>query len=228
MKRIALCIAFCIVCASAEAQEHHFDLGYRYLYAPAWDRMVQTYTFSRPFLDDTQPLLQHGFGAGYARTFSSERRIRSGVAMGYDRFISQAEATGLESRIRLHQLRISYTVRFLQKKLESPWQLEAGVGMIGHHLSRLVNDAPIADEEQRPRSLSVGADVNVLVGRRFTWGAERWIVPYVALNVAPYVYQPTAEVVLNQTRGLVAGNGTFLLLVQAGMRLTLGPSSAVE
>jgi hypothetical protein len=222
MKRILLIGACCLASLWGTAQEHHFDLGYRYLYAPAWDRMVRTYNLSRPFLDAQQALLQHGIGVGYARSFAGERRIRSGVAIGYDRFISHAEATGLESRIRLHQLRIAYTARILPKDLESPWQLEAGVGLFGNHLSRLVNNAPIADEELRPRSLGLGADLNLLVGRRFPWGEHRWVVPYIALHMAPYVHQPTAEVVLNQTRGLVAGNGTFMLMASAGLRLQLG------
>jgi hypothetical protein len=40
--------------------------------------------------------------------------------------------------------------------------------------------------------------------------------------MAPYVFQPTAEAVLNQTRGLVAGNGTFMLMASAGLRLRIG------
>lgn len=222
MKRPLFTMAFALMACATAAQEHHFATGYRYLLAPNWDRMVRTYNFSRPFLDEAQPLLQLGFGIGYARFFKGERRIRSGVAVGYDRFISYADATGLESRIRLHQLRIAYTARILPKDLESPWQLEAGVGLFGNHLSRLVNNAPIADEELRPRSLGLGAELNLLVGRRFPWGEHRWLVPYIALHMAPYVHQPTAEMVLNQTRGLVAGNGTFMLMASAGLRLQFG------
>jgi hypothetical protein len=219
---------YSFVVALAYGQEHSVDLGYRYLYAPALDRMVQTYNFARPFLDEPQPLLQPGIGAGYARTFSGAKRLRSGIAFAYGRFISQADATGLESRLRLHQLRLAYTVRILSKDLEGEWHWEAGVGVVGQHLSRLVNEVPIADEELRPRSLGIGADVHVLVGRRLPWGDARWMVPYIAVNVAPYVHQPTAEVVINQTRGAVAGDGTFLLMATAGVRLTLGSSAAAQ
>lgn len=225
MKRLALVALFGFTCALTHAQEHSFSLGYRYLYAPAWDRMVQTYNFARPFLDEPQPLLQDGIGLGFTRTFVGTRRIRSGIALGYGRFVSQAEATGLESRIRLHQLRIAYTARWVPKDPESLWQLETGVGLFGNHLSRLVNDAPIADEELRPRSMGIGADIQLLVGRRFAWGASRWIVPYLAVNIAPYVHQPTAEVIINQTRGLVAGNGTFMLTGSVGLRLQLGKAA---
>jgi hypothetical protein len=225
MKRLAT-LLLCLVPVIAPAQEHGFDLGYRYLFAPRWDRMVQTYNFARPFIDELQPLLQHGMGIGYARSFSGSKRLRSGIALGYARFISHAEATGLESRIRLHQLRLACTARILPKDLESPWQVEAGVGIIGHHLSRLVNGALFEDEDLRPRSLGIGADLQLLVGRRFAWGDARWMVPYVAVNVAPYVLQPTAEVVINQTRGLVAGDGTFLLMGSAGVRVMVGRAAA--
>jgi hypothetical protein len=222
MKRLSLLALLGFAPLLGHAQEHSFHLGYRYLFAPQWDRMVQTYNFSRPFLDAHQGLLQHGIGGGYARTFTGESRIRYGVTIGYDRFISQADATGLESRIRLHQLRIAYTARILPKDLESPWLLEAGVGLVGSHLSRLVNNAPIEDEDLKPRSMGIGADLNVLVGRGLPWGDQRWVVPYIAVHMAPYVFQPTAEVVLNQTRGLVAGNGTFMLMASAGLRLRIG------
>lgn len=224
MRPIAVLVLWCITPLATTAQEHHVDLGYRHLYASQWDRMVQTYNAGRPFLDELQPVLQHGIGMGYATFFTGESRLRSGVAIGYDRFISHAEATGLESRIRLHQLRIAYTLRILPKALESPWQVEAGVGLFGNHLLRLVNEAPIEDEDLRPRSLGIGADLNVLLGRRLPWGEARWIVPYLSANVAPYVYQPTAEVVLNQTRGLVAGDGTFMLVIGAGVKVVWGVS----
>lgn len=221
MRPIALLLLGCIVPLLANAQEHHVDVGYRYLYAPRWDRMVQTYNVSRPFLDELQPLLQHGVGMGYAYFFPGERRLRSGLSIGYDRFISHADASGLESRIRLHQLRVGYTARILPKDKESPWQVEAGVVLFGNHLSRLVNNAPIEDEELRPRSLGFGADVNVLVGRRVAIGEHRWLMPYIRIGVAPYVYQPSAEPVLNQTHGLVAGDGTFMLTAGAGVQVIL-------
>ncbi|MFN3875555.1 MAG: hypothetical protein ACK4L7_06550 [Flavobacteriales bacterium] len=223
----AFTIGCCMLCAAwARGQEQHISLGASWLYAPAWDRMVRTFNFARPFLDADQPLLQWGVGAGCARFFKGDRRIRSGVALEYGRFISQAEATGLESRIRLHQLRIGYAARILPKDRESPWQVEAGAGLFGLHLSRLVNDAPIADEEQRSRSLGIGADLRVLLGRRIRWGEARWIVPFISAHVAPYVHQPTAEAVLNQTRGLVAGDGTFMLLAHVGVRLAFGTKPA--
>ena len=222
MRPIALLVLGCITPLLTHAQEHQVDVGYRYLYAPRWDRIVQTYNVSRPFLDELQPLLQHGIGMGYAYFFPGERRLRSGLSIGYDRFISHADASGLESRIRLHQLRVGYTARILPQDRESPWQVEVGVSVLGNHLSRLVNDATIEDDELRPRSLGIGAHLNVLLGRRFAWGETRWILPYVSANVAPYVYHPTAEVVLNQTQGLVAGDGAFMLMVGAGVKMVWG------
>lgn len=227
-KRVVLITFYSFVVALAYGQEHSVDLGYRHLYAPRWDRMVQTYNFARPFLDEPQPLLQHGIGVGYVHTFAGTERLRSGIALDYARFISHAEATGLESRIRLHQLRIGYTARLLPKDLEGPWQVEAGLGIIGHHLSRLVNDEPLEDVDPLTRSLGIGADIQLLVGRRAAWGDARWMVPYIAVNVAPYVHQPTAEVVINQTRGAVAVDGTFLLMATAGVRLIWGSSAAAQ
>ena len=222
MRPIALLALGCIAPLLTLAQEHHVDVGYRYLFAPRWDRMVQTYNVSRPFLDELQPLLQHGIGMGYACFFPGERRFRSGLSIGYDRFISHADASGLKSRIRLHQLRVGYTARILPQDRESPWQVEVGASVLGNHLSRQVNDAPIEDDELRQRSLGIGADLNAQLGRRFPWGGTRLIMPYVAAHIAPYVYQPTAEVVLNQTRGLVAGDGTFMLMIGAGVKVVWG------
>jgi hypothetical protein len=227
MRPVALLVLGCIAPLLTHAQEHHVDVGYRYLYAPRWDRMVQTYNVSRPFLDELQPLLQHGIGMGYAYFFSGERRLRSGLSIGYDRFISHADASGLESRIRLHQLRIGYTARILPQERERPWQVEVGASVLGNHLSRLVNDASIEDEELRPRSLGLGAEVNVLVGRRMAIGDHRWLMPYIRVGIAPYVHQPSAEPVLNQTRGLVAGDGTFMLTVGAGVQVILHHTRAL-
>jgi hypothetical protein len=51
------------------------------------------------------------------------------------------------------------------------------------------------------------------------WGTHRWLMPYIRVGIAPYVHQPSAEPVLNQTRGLVAGDGSFMLMIGLGVKV---------
>ena len=42
---------------STKAQEFRTDVSYKYMFSNKWDKAIQTYNFSRPFIETKQPLL---------------------------------------------------------------------------------------------------------------------------------------------------------------------------
>ena len=80
--RLAFLITLVFLSSWTKAQKMDWDVSYAYLYAKAWDNNVQTYNFSRPFLENPQPLLQHGLGSSFTYIFNNERKIQHGIAYG--------------------------------------------------------------------------------------------------------------------------------------------------
>ena len=59
----------------ASAQEFKADVSYKYMYSNQWDKTIQTYNFSRPFLKENQPLLMNGLNTSVSYIFKNEKRI---------------------------------------------------------------------------------------------------------------------------------------------------------
>ena len=58
-----------------QAQKIEADLSYKYIFASNWDKAIQTYNFSRPFLTEKQPLFMHGINGSVAYIFKSENKF---------------------------------------------------------------------------------------------------------------------------------------------------------
>ena len=78
------------------AQEWNLSGAYQYIYSPEWDKAIQRYNFSRPFLDEVQPLLVHGTFLETSYFFKNEKRIQSGIKIDYGFTRSSAENPELD------------------------------------------------------------------------------------------------------------------------------------
>ena len=79
------------------AQEFRTDISYKYIFANKWDKAIQTYNFSRPFLEKKQPLLMHGLNASVSYIFKSSIRLKHGINISYTYFKSTAENENLKN-----------------------------------------------------------------------------------------------------------------------------------
>ena len=92
------------------AQEFKIDVSYNYLYSKQWDKAIQTYNFSRPFIAEKQPLLIHGLNSSLSYIFKSTKNLRHGINVSYSYFRSSAENENLENILKLHFLNLGYVL----------------------------------------------------------------------------------------------------------------------
>lgn len=196
------------------AQTFRADISYQYMTAPTWDAAVQTYNFSRPFLTEQQPLFASGVGAALGYGFASSRPWQHGIQLGYAYFRSASENVDFENVLNLHFLQLGYLLRY--QKSGGPYA-EMMVSARGSLLVRHINGEPLeADEEARP-ALGVGAEMTLRVGYPIALGDGKYLSPFVALGYSPYLYGPDVEPAINQTKRLVGGDWTRLLVAQVGL-----------
>ena len=84
------------------AQELKLDLSYKYIYSKQWDRAIQTYNFSRPFLTKKQPLLMNGLNTSLSYVFKNEKHFKHGINLSYSYFRSSAENENFNNSLNLH------------------------------------------------------------------------------------------------------------------------------
>ena len=53
--RTLFLLLFLFLFIDAQSQQIEVDLSYKYIFANNWDKAIQTYNFSRPFLTEKQP-----------------------------------------------------------------------------------------------------------------------------------------------------------------------------
>ena len=77
--RTLFLLLFLFLFIDAQSQEIEVDLSYKYMFANNWDKAIQTYNFSRPFLTEKQPLFIHGINGSvsyiFAETFEWEQGL---------------------------------------------------------------------------------------------------------------------------------------------------------
>jgi hypothetical protein len=77
--RTLFLLLFLFLLIDAQSQEIETDLSYKYMFASNWDKAIQTYNFSRPFLTEKQPLFMHGINGSISYIFKSENKFKQGL-----------------------------------------------------------------------------------------------------------------------------------------------------
>ena len=220
----------CVLCALmtiqlASAQEWNVELGYQYLYANQWDKAVQTYNFSRPFIATKQPLLAHGSYFGGQYYFASQKKIHAGLKLNHSYYRSMAENPGLTATLRLQLLELGYVLRYEAPDKSNKFYFDLALSAITSHMTRSVNEEGLMIDEQRLRAWGIGGKLDLVAGYNLSSQKRYTLSPFAGLGYVPYFWSPQTEAVINQTRTLSGKENTSMLTWKIGMRMRLTKNS---
>lgn len=202
---------------SASAQEWKIELSYKYMYAKEWDKAIQEYNYSRPFLTEKQPLLIHGANASGSYIFKSEKHIKHGINLAYSYFRSAAENEYLDNTLHLHGLNLGYILQYENPEKSKGLYIDLIIAATSSALLRNVNGEPFVYDDSQSKAFGIGGDLSCKLGYRMALGGQSSLSPFVLAGYTPYMYSPNTEAVINETKGLVGPNWTSILSAQVGL-----------
>ena len=205
----------------AQSQEIEADLSYKYIFANNWDKAIQTYNFSRPFLTEKQPLFMHGINASASYIFKSKNKFKQGINASYSHFSSYAENVNFVNQYNLHFFNVGYILRYESteklKGLTTDFLLSASSSA----LFRNVNDQPFIYDDTRSKAFGIGGDLSIKTSYSFNLKNNIRLSPFIQVGYTPYLYSPNNEAVINQTTGLIAPDFTGVFTTQIGVKVRL-------
>ena len=217
--RALFLLLFLFLFIDAQSQEIEMDLSYKYIFANNWDKAIQSYNFSRPFLTEKQPIFMHGINASASYIFKSENKFKQGINASYSHFTSYAENVNFVNQYNLHFFNVGYILRYESteklKGLTTDFLLSASSSA----LFRNVNDEPFIYDEARSKAFGIGGDLSVRTSYSFNIKNKIRLSPFIQIGYTPYLFSPNTEAVINQTTGLVAPNFTDVFTSQIGLTL---------
>jgi len=200
------------------AQKLSLDVTYKYMYAKQWDRSIQLYNFSRPWLIEKQPLFMHGVNAGFSYDISSKKEFIHGLSVDFSFFRSVSENKNMVNAINLYISNMGYFVRKDFSILHSNCYTEIRLALTVSGIFRRINQEPMLVDETQTRAFGIGSDIQVKFGYELPCLAGIKGSLFLAVSYAPYVYSPYSESVLNQTMGITNHYGTGIVGAQIGFR----------
>jgi hypothetical protein len=219
--RALFLLLFLFPLVDTQAQEIETDLSYKYMFASNWDKAIQTYNFSRPFLTEKQPLFMHGMNASVSYIFKSENKFKQGINASYSHFSSYAENVNFVNQYNLHFFNVGYILRHEStgslKGLCTDFILSASSSA----LFRNVNDEPFIYDDTRSKAFGIGGDLSVRTSYSFNIKNKIRLSPFFQVGYTPYLFSPNTEAIINQTTGLLAPNFTDVFSSQVGVRFIM-------
>ena len=203
----------------AQSQEIEMDLSYKYMFANNWDKAIQSYNFSRPFLTEKQPLFMHGINGSASYIFKSENKFKQGINASYSHFTSYAENVNFVNQCNLHFFNAGYILRYESteklKGLTTDFLLSASSSA----LFRYVNNEPFIYDDARSKAFGIGGDLSIKTSYSFNLKNNIRLSPFIQVGYTPYLYSPNTEAVINQTTGLTAPEYTGVFTSQIGVKV---------
>jgi len=199
------------------AQEFRSEVSYKYMFANKWDKAIQTYNFSRPFLTEKQPLLIHGLNTSISYIFKSSKRLKHGINLSYSYFKSSAENENVNNIFNLHFLNMGYIIHYQNNENAKGLYADLIISAVTSALFRNVNDEPFEYDETRSKAFGIGGDLSIRAGYSLSLKNKIHLSPFALVGYAPYIYSPNSEAVINQTKGLVGYNWTGIYTTQIGL-----------
>ena len=212
-------LLFLFLFIDAQSQEIEVDLSYKYMFAGNWDKAIQTYNFSRPFLKEKQPLLMHGINGSISYIFKSKKKFKQGINASYSHFTSYAENVNFVNQLNLHFLNIGYILRFESTEKWQGLTTDLILSASSSALFRNVNDEPFIYDEVRSKAFGIGGDLSIKTSYSFNLKNNIRLSPFIQIGYTPYLYSPNTEAVINQTKGLAAPNFTDIFASQIGVKV---------
>ncbi len=219
--RTTFLLLFLFLFIDAQSQEIEMDLSYKYLFANKWDKAIQSYNFSRPFLTEKQPLFMHGINGSASYIFKSENRFKQGINASYSHFTSYAENVNFVNQYILHFLNIGYILRYESTKKCKGLTTNLILSASSSALFRNVNDEPFIYDDSHSKAFGIGGDLSIKTSYSFTLKNNIRISPFIQIGYTPYLYSPNTEAVINQTTELTTPSFTGAFTSQIGMKVRL-------
>ena len=219
--RALFLLLFLFLSIDAQSQEIEMDLSYKYIFANNWDKAIQSYNFSRPFLTEKQPLLMHGINGSVSYIFKSENKFKQGINASYSHFTSYAENVNFVNQYNLHFFNLGYILRHESAGSLKGLSTDLILSASSSALFRNVNDEPFIYDDTSSKAFGIGGDLSVRTSYSFNIKNNIRLSPFIQVGYTPYLYSPNTEAVINQTTGLVAPNFTDVFTSQIGMKVRL-------
>lgn len=210
-------LSLLILSISAHAQELKLDLSYKYIYSNQWDKIIQTYNFSRPFLTEKQPLLMSGLNTSLSYIFKNEKHFKHGINLSYSYFRSSAENENFNNSLNLHFINLGYLLHYENSDKWKGVYSELIVSVTASGLFRNLNGEPFEYDETKSKAFGIGGDINLKCGYYLKLKNNSYLSPFLSIGYTPYLYTPNTEAVINQTKGLTSKNWTGILTTQIGL-----------
>ncbi|GAB4457280.1 MAG: hypothetical protein OHK0036_20880 [Bacteroidia bacterium] len=199
------------------AQEFKTDVSYKYMFANQWDKAIQTYNFSRPFISEKQPLLMHGLNASISYIFKSSKNLRHGINLCYSYFRSSSKNENLENVLNLHSLNLGYILHYENSNKLKGLYTDLIISATSSGLFRKVNGEAFEYDDTKSKAFGIGGDITLKLGYCVKLKNKNYLSPFIAFGYTPYLYSPNTEALINQTKGLVGKNWTGILTTQIGL-----------
>lgn len=201
----------------SSAQEWNVDLSYKYIYSTQWDKTIQAYNFSRPFLTEKQGLLTNGLNTSIAYIFNNERYFKHGIHLSYSYIRSSAENENFNNTLKLHFINLGYMLHYEHAEQWKGLYADLIVSATSSGLFRTLNGEPFEYDETTSNAFGIGGDLNLKFGYYINLKNKSYLSPFISIAYTPYLYSPHSETVINQTKGLVSKNWTTILSAQMGL-----------
>ncbi len=207
------------------AQEWNLSGAYQYIYSPEWDKAIQRYNFSRPFLDEVQPLLVHGTFLETSYFFKNEKRIQSGIKIDYGFTRSSAENPELDIAFHLHQIGLGYAFRYSFQKKPKNIVLEGDITIFSTILSKRINQEIEMIDEEAKRALGIGGSLGFKLLYLIKTEHKIKISPFAGISYSPYLSSSESESILDPTISVNGTGDIHLLSCQLGIRISFKNSN---
>jgi len=203
------------------AQEFDMSLSYKYMYSNQWDKAIQTYNFSRPFITKKQPLFIHGSNASISYMFKSIKKLKHGINLSYSYYRSSAQNENLKNILNLHFINLGYAIHFDCLEEMRGIYTELIISTTSSVLFRNINGQPFLYDEKKAKAFGIGGDLNLKIGYKIKFKSQSVFLPFIALGYTPYLFSPNTEAIINQTKRLTSKNWTGILFAQIGLSFHL-------
>ena len=217
--RVLFLLYFSFLFIDVQSQEIEVDISYKYMFATNWDKAIQTYNFSRPFLTEKQPLFIHGINGSASYIFKSENKFKQGINASYSHFTSYAENVNFVNQYTLHFLNVGYILRYESTEKWQGLTTDFILSASSSALFRNVNDEPFIYDEVRSKAFGIGGDLSVKTSYSFNLKNNIRLSPFIQIGYTPYLYSPNTEAVINQTTELTTPSFTGAFTSQIGVKV---------
>jgi hypothetical protein len=211
-----------LLCASSlVAQGYTASISYGYLHAPEWNKAIQTYNFTRPFLANPQPLISQGLQATIESPLPSNGNSNHSLMLDLAWYRSSAENVNFEATLQQYLLQVGYMRQLLSSQSDQ-LTIKAGISVVGGALFRRINGEPLVYDEANAKALGIGGGIRLNVNYYFIDNGKIRCGPFLGAQYIPYFYAPNTEAILNQTTGLTGKEWTSIFGARVGMVVAFG------